>query len=304
MIIVVLLIAVFIYCIIMMALYSLGENVDRIKYRIGNIENLNNDYRKSQNQLNKSFKERFLKPTVDNLLNSMSNLMPQARNSKLSKMIVSAGYVLTPEQYALVRLIITILCGIITTLLAVFLNLSIFMTVIFTLLGMLMGMLILKYRLYHKIRIRKTNMKGQMPEMLDLLCVSVEAGLGFDAALVNVIDHMEGQLINELKVMHNKIMLGQSRKRALIELGQRTDIEEMATFTSAIIQSEQLGIPLKNVLSAQADQMRTSRRQMIEEKVMKAPVKIILPLVFFVFPVLLIILLAPAVINIVGVLRG
>jgi len=154
--------------------------------------------------------------------------------------------------------------------------------------------------LHSRIKKRRAAIQRQLPEVLDLLSVSVEAGLGFDAALQRISDRAKGELIDELTATYREISLGRPRSEALRNFEQRCGLEEIKSFVGAIIQAEQLGISLKNVLKSQAQQMRQLKKQRIEEKAMKTPVKIIFPLVFFVFPVLFIILLGPAIMNIMG----
>jgi tight adherence protein C len=166
--------------------------------------------------------------------------------------------------------------------------------------GIVVGLMLLRYLLASRTRVRKQAIQKQLPEVLDLLSVSVEAGLGFDAALQRVADRARGPLIVELNATYREITLGRPRAEALRNFEQRCGLEEIKSFVGAIIQAEQLGISLKNVLKSQAQQMRLIRRQKVEEKAMKASVKIIFPLVVFVFPVLFIILLAPAIISIIG----
>jgi tight adherence protein C len=135
---------------------------------------------------------------------------------------------------------------------------------------------------------------------MDLLSVSMEAGLGFDSALVKIGERLKGPLVDELGIVLIEVQLGRPRRDALKNLADRSSLEDLRTFVSSIIQAEQLGIPIKNVLNSQAHQLRVTRRQRAEEKAMKAPVKMMIPLVVFVFPVLFIILLGPAVIDIMN----
>lgn len=294
----------FVYFFIMMILYNFGERLDHAQTRINSISDMYLDKEKVENELNKPFKQRFLKPFLSKVLNSLSNFMPQPKSKNLKKMLATAGYYLTPRDYSAIRLIVMISVGITLIIIASLLMLNIFMVFFLGLMGMILGLIVMKYRLLVKMRLRKEDMRSQMPEVLDLLYVSVEAGLGFDAALIHVTNSLKGPLIEELDTTQKQIKLGKQRRDALRELGERTALEEMLSFTSAVIQAEQLGISLNNVLTTQSHQIRTNRRHIIEEKAMKAPVKIIIPLVLFIFPVILIILLAPAIINIVNIMGG
>jgi len=146
---------------------------------------------------------------------------------------------------------------------------------------------------------RRDSMKKQLPDLMDILSVSIDAGLGFDAALKRALDKFTGALKEELTVASMEISMGKARRDALMDMAERCDIGELRILVAAIVQSEQMGTPIKNVLKAQSAQLRANRKQAAQEKGMKAPVKMMLPMVAFIFPVLLIILMGPTVMNIV-----
>ena len=138
-----------------------------------------------------------------------------------------------------------------------------------------------------------------MPDVLDLLTVSVEAGLGFDAALQRVVQKMTGAISVEFAKTLQEIKMGKHRREALRDLGLRTGIDDLNTFISAIVQADQLGVSIGNVLRVQSEQMRRKRRQRIEEKAMKAPIKMLIPMVLFIFPTIFIVLLGPAAMQMI-----
>jgi tight adherence protein C len=150
-----------------------------------------------------------------------------------------------------------------------------------------------------RIKKRQAEISGQLPDVLDLICVSMEAGLGFDAALVRIGERLKGLLVSELNTVHSEIKLGKPRREALRSMSERNSVEELSTFIGSIIQAEQLGIPINNVLKTQAKEIREKRRKESQAKAMKAPVKMMLPLVMFIFPVLFIILLGPTIIDLI-----
>ncbi len=145
---------------------------------------------------------------------------------------------------------------------------------------------------------RKRSIRKALPDTLDLLTVSVEAGLGFDAALARVASEIDGRLADELRLMLREMQLGQARKEALRNLAERTDLPEVEGFVLAMIQADVLGISIGKVLRVQARQLRTRRRQEAEEMAMKAPVKMVFPLILCIFPALMTVILGPAVISI------
>jgi tight adherence protein C len=151
-----------------------------------------------------------------------------------------------------------------------------------------------------RITRRQKEIRKAMPDALDLLTICVEAGLGFDAALSKVSEKWENELSLAFARVIREIQLGKVRREALKDMSDRLGIAEMTSFVAAIIQSEQLGVSLAKVLRIQADQMRLKRRQRAEEEAHKAPIKMIIPMALLIFPSILIIILTPAVIQIMG----
>jgi tight adherence protein C len=138
---------------------------------------------------------------------------------------------------------------------------------------------------------------ADLPDALDLLAVSVEAGLGFDGAISKLTEHMEGPLIDEFELALGEMRVGESRSEALKRMAERVPAQEMASFVRAIIQADQLGISLGRLLRVQATDARLKRQAAAEEKAMKAPIKMLFPLVMFIFPAMFIVILGPAFLN-------
>ena len=153
-----------------------------------------------------------------------------------------------------------------------------------------------------RITRRQKEIRKAMPDALDLLTICVEAGLGFDAALSKVSEKWENELSLAFARVIREIQLGKIRREALKDMSDRLGIAEMTSFVAAIIQTEQLGVSLAKVLRIQADQMRMKRRQRAEEEAHKAPIKMIIPMALLIFPSILIIILTPAVMQIMGAL--
>ncbi len=149
---------------------------------------------------------------------------------------------------------------------------------------------------------RQDQIRRDVPEALDLLTLSVEAGLGFDAALVQVATSMPGPLAREFTRMLQEIQMGQRRADGLRGLAARTTVVELRTLATSLVQAADLGIPIGTVLREQAHQMRLRRRQYAEEQARKLPVKIVIPLVLCIFPALFIVVVGPGVINIIDTL--
>lgn len=155
-----------------------------------------------------------------------------------------------------------------------------------------------------KIRQRQKSLRRQLPEFLDLLCVSVQAGLSFDGAVAKIVARMEGPLIDEFKRFQNDVGLGMTHQYALNQVAKRCDLEEVYLFTTSVIQSERLGTSMTRTLKVQADNMRDRHRQWVRGEALKAPVKIIFPMVLFIFPSIFVVLLFPSVLTIVRNLGG
>ena len=150
------------------------------------------------------------------------------------------------------------------------------------------------------IRKRQKAIDRQLPEVLDLLSVSVRAGLSFDGALRKITDRSTGPLIDELKRMQQDVRMGTPRARALQAMAKRCDVEDLYLFTTAVIQAERLGTSMGRTLDNQADNMRERRRQKAKAEALKAPVKIIFPLVIFIFPAIFVVVLLPSILSLIN----
>jgi tight adherence protein C len=144
---------------------------------------------------------------------------------------------------------------------------------------------------------RRERIQAALPDALDLLAVSVEAGLGFDGAVAKLTEYSEGPLGEEFALTLNEMRIGESRTDALKRMAGRVDAPELATFVRAIVQADQLGMSIGNILRTQAGDARVRRQLDAEEKAMKAPVKMLFPTVLFIFPAMFIVILGPAVLN-------
>jgi tight adherence protein C len=149
-----------------------------------------------------------------------------------------------------------------------------------------------------KVDVRRKELRNALPDTLDLLVISVEAGLGFEQALDRVIDNVPGALSVEFATVLGETRAGASRSDALRSMDQRCNVPEIRSFVLAMIQADTFGVSIGRVLRSQADEMRVKRRQRAQEQAMKAPVKMLLPMVFCIFPALFVVVLGPAIINI------
>ena len=150
-----------------------------------------------------------------------------------------------------------------------------------------------------KIDRRQKEIRKAMPDGLDLLTICVEAGLGFDAAMSKLYEKWDNELGRAFGRVVREIQLGKLRREALRDMADRLGVSEMSSFVAAVIQSEQLGVSMAQVLRIQADQMRIRRRQLAEEEAHKAPIKMLIPMAAFIFPALCIVLMTPAILILI-----
>jgi tight adherence protein C len=251
-------------------------------------------------ELEQPFFERAVRPLVQRLSRfsrrgSQGNMV-EAAEARLHR----AGYPggLRGADWMGVKVLSAIVFGIGFTIL--FLVISGFpINVVFGIGGLALGFLAPEFWLGRKIRQRQTDMLLQLPDALDLLTISVEAGLGFDAALAKVVEKMEGPLINEFRQALAEIRMGRARRDALRDVAARADVQPVTNFIGAIVQAEQLGVPIAKVLQIQSQQLRIERRQRAEEAAAKAPVKMLFPMVGCIFPTIFIVILGPAIVTVV-----
>ena len=164
--------------------------------------------------------------------------------------------------------------------------------------GLMFGYTIPEFWLGGRVRARQKAILLQIPDALDLLTISVRAGLGFDGALGKVVEKLKGPLTDEFRRALAEIRVGKTRRDALRDIVPRTEVPALSNFIGAVIQAEQLGVSISKVLQVQSEQLRIERRQRAEEMAAKAPIKMLFPLVGCIFPSLFIVILGPAIIRI------
>lgn len=240
--------------------------------------------------LNQPFSQRVMRPLWEKLQHLGKKLSSPERKQSYQKKLVAAG-----EPYGLdAEGLVVLKYGFMSGLALAGIIFGTFTTAM--VLG-IAGYLLPDLLLSAWKNERRDKILRSLPDILDMLSVSVEAGLGFDAALQKVVEKIEGPLSSEFQRTLSEIKLGKPRREALKDLALRVEVDDVSTFISSLIQADQLGVSIANVLRVQADQVREKRSQRAEEKAQKAPVKILIPLVFFIFPAIFIILLGPAVIQ-------
>jgi tight adherence protein C len=240
-------------------------------------------------------------------INSLSEkLLSPAGSLRLKQKIMEAGQPNDLDVDGLMALKVTVAIvalaatAIASVLLKVAAAKVLGLLIIFTIGGFFLPNLWLNSR----IAARKKEISLALPDVLDMLTISVEAGLGFEAALAKVVKNFKGALSQEFFRFLQEVQLGQTKKAAWRNLANRINIPEINTFVLSILQADTFGISIGKVLRVQADEMRVKRRQRAEETAMKAPVKIVFPLVLCIFPALMIIIIGPAAMHIMKNLMG
>jgi len=170
------------------------------------------------------------------------------------------------------------------------------------LLGICLGMYVPGFLLRRRGRKRKKALVNSMPDAMDLLVISTTAGLGFDASVMRIGEYDNSPLIQELKIVMSDVQHGVSKKEAYLSMAERCGVQEVTAFINAVLQSDELGVPIADVLNEQADTLRNNRRIAAEESANKAPVKMAVPLVLCIFPAIFTVLLGPAMLSLFEIL--
>jgi tight adherence protein C len=246
------------------------------------------------------FGERFLRPILDRMGNFITSRTPANRTQALQDKINLAGRPLnlTPGSLLTLQLISLLVLTAAGFGLANLMGLSGSMMILGPAGGGVLGYLIPSLWIDRKVKARQKEIRVALPNALDLLTISVEAGLGFDAAINRVTEKYHNALALEFTQVLNETRLGRPRLEALEDMARRNKVEELNNFIQAVIQSEQLGVGIAQVLRIQSEEMRRRRRQRAEEMGAKAPLKMLFPMVGCIFPALFIVLLGPAVIQV------
>jgi tight adherence protein C len=252
-------------------------------------------------ELQQSFKDRVIVPMYQSMLGVLGKLSPQKNVDKVRLSLQAAGNPgnITPTMFSGMRLALAVALVVIFGGVTLSSMDNTMMALMYTSLGAILGYMLPSIWLGQKIKQRKKNITRALPDALDLLTISVEAGLGFDVALQRVTDKWDDDLSREFKRVLSDVRLGRSRREGLRDMAERTGVEDIQTFVAAIIQADQLGVSMSKILRLQSDQMRTRRRQRAEEAAQQAPVKMLFPMVFLIFPALFVVILGPAVPKII-----
>jgi tight adherence protein C len=244
------------------------------------------------------FSERVLRPMARNTLTRMGRMTPSGNLEQIRQKLLAAG---SPANLAVIdflglKMLFAILIGLGGGLYAFaqpdggFSNVLLYGAG-----GALVGLYLPNYWLNRKIRERQAEIRRALPDALDMLTTMVDAGLGFDMALIRLCDKWENPLTHEFSRMVMEMRMGVQRSQALRNLADRVQVPEVSTFAATLIQADHLGISISRILHTQSEQIRLKRRQWVEETAAQMPLKMLPIIVLFIFPALFAIILGPAV---------
>lgn len=251
-------------------------------------------------RLEQSFAERAVAPVVERLGSFVVRFSPTGWSKRTRKRLILAGWStrMDVNSWAAIRLL-SIVGGIgLFFLFQAGVRLSATELAVTAILFAIIGVFGPEAVLSRRIDERRSAIERDLPDMIDLLVISVEAGLGFDSALGRVVQAVPGVLSDEFARVLQETRVGVSRSEAMRALAERTEVDDLGSFILAMNQADTFGVSISRMLRVQADEMRVRRRQRAQEKAFAAPVKMVFPLVLCIFPALFVVLLGPAVVEI------
>ncbi|MEX1158908.1 MAG: type II secretion system F family protein [Thermomicrobiales bacterium] len=253
-------------------------------------------------ELSQPFSQRIVAPVFLRLARSVSRFTPRSNSEKLRIKLMEAG---SPSKLGVTEFmgLKIVLAGLLSGLIFLMLaasGMALMQLVLFPAVVGTFGYMMPGIWLDRKIKDRKKHIQMSLADAIDLLTISVEAGLGFDPALQRVAEKWDNELTWEFRRMLHEMRIGKSRREAMRELATRCNVEDLNVFVASIIQADQLGVSITQVLRTQSKQLRVRRRQRAQEQAQKAPIKMLFPMVFLIFPALYVILLGPAIPKLVA----
>lgn len=251
------------------------------------------------------FMVRVLRPMAGGVSGTFARALPSNHLREVHHQLMVAGLAtqIRAEEFVAAQALAGVLAAVVAVLIDIFVKPPTRMSVAYLLLFPVAGLLAPSAWLKRKVSERKEAIRRDLPDMLDLLAISVEAGMGFEGALEIVCENFSSPLAQEFSRTLKEMELGVTRREALSHLKKRTEVPDLANFLVAITQSDALGMPIGRVLRTQAEEMRSKRRQWAREKAGKLPIKILFPVVVFIFPPVLGVVLGPAGASIAKVFR-
>jgi tight adherence protein C len=252
-------------------------------------------------ELAQPFSQRVLRPILKSIILRLGAISPASNTDKIKLKLAEAGNPsgLGVAEFVGLRLFLALALGVgFFLLFSVGGNISA-MSVVLPLCLAAFGFMMPGIWLSRKAKARRKEILKTLPDAIDLLTISVESGLGFDPALMRVAEKWDNAVTREFARVLSEMRIGKSKRESLREMSARCNVDDLTTFVSAIIQADQLGVSISQVLRIQSEAMRVRRRQRAEEQAHKAPIKMLFPMAFLIFPALYVIILGPSVPQIV-----
>ncbi|NLE76763.1 MAG: type II secretion system F family protein, partial [Chloroflexi bacterium] len=251
-------------------------------------------------ELSRPFSERVIDPMLHGIANLLTRLAPQRNLEKTRRTLEMAGNPNNwgPTEFLGIRGLAGILLAGMLFGLFTLTNSPIAMRFLMTGVAGMLGFYLPTMWVGGRIKARQKEIVRSLPDVLDLLTIGIEAGLGFDAAMAKVVEKWDNELSRAFSRTLSEMRMGKSRREALRDMAERADVPDLTSFVAAIIQADQLGVSISRVMRIQSEQMRIKRRQRAEETAQKAPVKMLIPLAFLIFPAIFIILFGPALLTV------
>lgn len=279
---------------------SLYKNRNTIATRL---EKLSKDDQKfADNELNKPLFSRFIRPLLDRVSRLVLRIAPKEIVLAYEEKVIKAGnpYNLSAKEWINLQAILMLGLPLTTAVIGYYRNIRSGTLLFLSMAEIVIALILPSILLNKKASERQKKIINSLPDIIDLLTVCVEAGLGFDGALAKVIVKMRGPLSDEFEKALQEIKVGKLKKDALKDMAERIRVQDFTTFISAIVQADQFGVSIGNVLRIHAEQMRQKRVQDAREKAMKAPVKILFPMIIFIFPAIFSVILGPIAIRLIN----
>ncbi len=290
-----------------------GGSVDPVQARLTQLGNLQ-ARNLEELELQQPFADRTVRPLIARLSRIGTRMSSASSSDTAEKRLAMAGNPgdLKVTDWMGVKILVAFIAGVVFFLVFGALLIkgewtnatTLLERALFLGLGCAIGFMVPEFWLGNKIKARQAVILKMIPDCLDLLTISVRAGLGFDAALAKVVEKMPGPLSDEFRRALAEVRVGKTRREALRDIVPRTQVQPLSNFIGAIIQAEQLGVSISKVLQVQSEQLRIERRQRAEEMAAKAPIKMLFPLVGCIFPSLFIVILGPAMISLMLAFSG
>jgi tight adherence protein C len=283
--------------------FSIGDSADAVSMRLNQFARPGiSPPSLREVEMAESARDRLLRPAMEKLAKIAGNMHGRATIERMEKSLLQAGSPngMTVEDLLGTKGLAALIVGGLAFFFGIILGQPTMRIIIFVGVGVVVGYMLPSLAIKQKAKKRQKEIIKVLPDAVDMLSISVEAGLGFDAAMARLSSKMKNELTAEFDRVASEIRLGRRRRDAMRNMIHRTGVEDLSAFINSLIQADQLGVSVTNVLKTQAQTMRVKRRQRAEEKARKAPVKMMFPLVCLLFPPLMIIILGPAIPTLVN----